>query len=151
MAESTSSRPRASPAAAAVLPDAAVPVFSLPGLTHQTVAGRSAGSGGERLEVWKQTLAPGAATPPHFHECEEVVCVLEGSGEVLVGDDQSAEGGKRIGFAAECTLVVPPRQVHQIINTGSVPMRLMASLSESPGRVFLPSGERLALPWEQPA
>lgn len=116
-------------------------VFTLPGLTHQTIAGRSDGT--VALEVWKQTLAPGAATPIHFHECEEVIHILQGKGDLLLGDTT-------VPFAAERTLVIPARAVHQIMNTGASDMRLIAVLAESPARVFLPSGDRLALPWENP-
>lgn len=116
-----------------------IPTFSLPGIEHQTIAQRSYGT--QSVEAWKQSLAPGAATPPHFHECEEVIYVMEGDGEIAIE-------GKTMPFQANCTLIVPPRLVHQITNTGSEAMRLAAWLSESPARVFLPSGERLVLPWE---
>ena len=71
----------------------------------------------------------------------EVICILEGSGKI------SIEGSREL-FAANCTLILPPRQVHQITNTGGENMSLIAWLSESPARVFLPSGEQMALPWD---
>lgn len=43
----------------------------LPGLTHRTVAGPLQGL--STLEVWVQTVAPGAATPVHRHDCEEAI------------------------------------------------------------------------------
>jgi mannose-6-phosphate isomerase-like protein (cupin superfamily) len=122
-----------------ILSHSAIPIYSLPGLQHQTIARKSNGT--QASEAWKQTLAPGAATPPHFHECEEVICILQGKGEVAIED-------KREPFAADCTLILSPRVVHQITNTGSENMKLVAWLSESPGRVFLPSGDQLALPWD---
>ena len=122
-----------------ILSHSAIPVYSLPGLQHQTIAGKSEGT--HAMEAWKQALAPGAATPPHFHECEEVIYILQGMGEIAIE-------GKTVPFAADCTLIFPPRLVHQITNTGAENVRLVAWLSESPARVFLPSGERLALPWD---
>ncbi len=116
-----------------------IKTFSLPGIKHQTIAGHADGF---TTEVWKQVLVPGAATPPHFHECEEVICILQGTGEVV------ADGGKQ-SFTAESTLIFPPRLVHRLINTGATDLRLIAYLSESPARVFLPNGERLPLPWEK--
>jgi mannose-6-phosphate isomerase-like protein (cupin superfamily) len=77
----------------------------------------------------------------HYYECEEVICILQGMGEIAIEDRKEA-------FAADCTLILPPRVVHQITNTGEENMRLVAWLSETPGRVFLPSGEQLALPWD---
>ena len=122
-----------------ILSHSAIPVYSLPGLQHQTIASKSDGT--HAMEAWKQALAPGAATPPHFHECEEVIYILQGMGEIAIE-------GETVPFAADCTLILPPLQVHQITNTGPEEMRLAACLSESPARVFLPSGELLALPWK---
>jgi len=42
-------------------------------------------------------------------------------------------------------------QVHQIINTGSEPMHLVAALGMVPVIVETAHGERVALPWDQPA
>jgi mannose-6-phosphate isomerase-like protein (cupin superfamily) len=122
-----------------ILSHSAISVYSLPGLQHQTIASKSDGT--HAMEAWKQTLAPGAATPPHFHECEEVIYVLQGMGEIAVQ-------GKTVPFAADCTLIFPSRLVHEITNTGPEEIRLVAWLSESPARVFLQSGEVLALPWD---
>jgi mannose-6-phosphate isomerase-like protein (cupin superfamily) len=122
-----------------ILSHSAHPIYSLPGLQHQTIARKSDGT--QASEAWKQALAPGAATPPHYHECEEVICILEGMGEIAIEE-------RREPFAADCTLILAPRVVHQITNTGGESMKLVAWLSESPARVFLPSGEQLALPWD---
>ena len=56
----------------------------LPGISHATWAG--AQDGLSQLSIWRQTLAPGAATPPHSHDCDEVVLCLSGFGEVHVPD-----------------------------------------------------------------
>ena len=45
----------------------------LPGIEHLTLAGGEQGLSG--LSVWRQSMAPGSATPPHQHDCEEVVLV----------------------------------------------------------------------------
>ena len=123
-----------------IMSHAAIPVYSLPGLEHQTIACKSDGT--QASEAWKQTLAPGAATPPHFHECEEIVCILQGAGEIAIEE-------RRERFAADCTLILAPRVVHQITNTGTENVKLVAWLAESPGRAFLPSGEQLVLPWDR--
>ena len=51
-------------------------ILELPGLRHQTIAGHKQGV--TTMEVWSQTMAPGAATPVHRHACEEVILVLSG-------------------------------------------------------------------------
>jgi len=110
----------------------------LPGLEHITLAGNADGL--SRLSVWQQSIAPGAATPPHRHECEEVVVVKSGSGELHVE-------GKVIPFGADSTITVPSNVLHQIFNTGETPLEITAALSASPVEVFLPDGARLDLPW----
>jgi mannose-6-phosphate isomerase-like protein (cupin superfamily) len=112
--------------------------FSLPGLKHKTLA--SAAEQLQRLEVWMQTLEPGAATPVHYHECEEVVVVLSGTGRLSVA-------GETTEFGPGTTLVVAPKAVHQLINSGTEEMSLIAGLSETPARVFAPDGSLIALPW----
>lgn len=117
------------------------PLFSLPGIEHRTLAGADDGLG--RLELWQQSLAPGAVTPTHYHDSEEAIVVLTGRGTLVVD-------GQRIPFAAGQTLVVPPRVVHQIINDGPEAMALLAVFSESPARVFAPDGTLIPVPWYAP-
>ena len=111
---------------------------TLPGIEHLTLAGSAQGLAS--LSMWRQSMAPGCATPPHCHDCEEVVLVLEGSGEVQVGD-------RRFSFGPDSTLVLPPNLPHQIFNTGAVPLKTVAAFSATPVGTFLPDGERLELPW----
>ena len=112
---------------------------SLPGIEHLTVAGKAQALA--RLSVWRQSMQPGCATPPHQHDCEEVVLVLEGSGEVRW------HGGTSV-FGPDSTLVIPPRLAHEIVNTGSVPLVTVAAFSATPVGTFLPDGQPIALPWE---
>jgi mannose-6-phosphate isomerase-like protein (cupin superfamily) len=64
--------------------------LELPGLRHQTIGGHKQGV--KTMEVWLQTMAPGAATPVHCHACEEVILILSGSGTCTVGDEALAFG-----------------------------------------------------------
>jgi mannose-6-phosphate isomerase-like protein (cupin superfamily) len=111
----------------------------LPGIEHLTLAGSAQSLA--RLSVWRQTMQPGSATPPHQHDCEEVVLVLEGSGEVRWH-------GGAIPFGPDSTLVIPPRVAHEIVNTGSAPLVTVAAFSATPVGTFLPDGKALELPWE---
>jgi mannose-6-phosphate isomerase-like protein (cupin superfamily) len=111
---------------------------ALPGIEHLTLAGRAQGL--SHLSVWRQSMAPGCATPPHQHDCEEVILVLEGSGEVHID-------GRIVAFGPDSTLVLPPRIAHQIFNTGDAPLRTVAAFSATPVGTFLPGGEALELPW----
>lgn len=115
--------------------------LELPGIRHQTIGGHAQGV--RSMEVWLQTIAPGAATPVHRHAAEEVILVLSGSGTCTVE-------GKTTGFGPNSTLVLEPDVVHQIVNTSDEPMRLVAALGAAPVRVKTAEGDPLPVPWEAP-
>lgn len=121
-----------------ILPRTDETMTDLPGISHQTLAGAAAGLA--HLSVWRQTMAPGAATPPHRHDCEEVVIIESGSGELHMG-------GAIHPFAAGDRLVLEPNVDHMIVNSGSVALTTTAVFSTSPVAVFLPDGSPLPLPW----
>jgi len=116
--------------------------FEMPGITHRTVAGPRQGV--ESMEVWVQTIAPGAATPVHRHACEEVVVVLTGSGECT-------EDGVTRQFGPDTTLVIAPDVVHRIVNTSAEDLRLVSALGMAPVRVKTADGKPLPVPWEAPS
>jgi quercetin dioxygenase-like cupin family protein len=111
---------------------------AIPGIAHATWAG--ADDGLTQVSIWRQTLAPGAATPPHRHDCDEVVMCQSGSGELHVD-------GAVQRFGADSTIVLPRGKTHQIFNTGALPMELLAAFGATPVGTFLPDGEAIALPW----
>ncbi len=81
----------------AVINNATLRKFSLPGLEHQTLAAR--GMGVNVMEVWMQTIAPGAATPVHRHACEGVIVILRGSGLVTIeGKETNSMRTRRSSF-----------------------------------------------------
>lgn len=121
-----------------VLDNTRQPEAALPGIRHVTLAG--AADGLQRLSVWRQTIGAGEATPPHRHDCEEVVVVESGHGELHIA-------GAVHRFGPDTTLVIPPAADHQIFNTGEAPIRLTAVFSVSPVEVVFPDGSPLALPW----
>ncbi|WP_157269511.1 cupin domain-containing protein [Azohydromonas aeria] len=110
----------------------------LPGIAHATWAGRDDGL--EQLSVWRQSLAPGAATPPHGHDCDEVVFCLAGHGEAHV------DGGV-FSFGPDSTVLLPRGSVHQILNTGDAALELLAVFAATPVQTRLPDGQAIALPW----
>lgn len=116
----------------------AIEKHHLPGLEHQTLAGSRDGLKG--LEVWRQTIAPGADTPVHRHDCEEVIVVLGGEGSCTIeGEDQT--------IRADETLIIPPGVVHQIRNTGSDDLYILATLTMAPVAVETADGDAMPLPW----
>ncbi len=111
----------------------------LPGLAHRTLAGAEHGL--ERLAVWSQRIDPRGATPPHSHDCEEVILIQHGEGTFVFADQERS-------FSAGDTIIVPPAAVHQILNTGDEDLVLVAVLSTSSVAVQLPDGTPIDLPWD---
>lgn len=69
------------------------------------------------LEAHETVLGPGTEThPPHTHEHEEIIIVVEGTAEVTVDDrSESAEAGSVIYYASN--------RPHSLRNAGSGPCR----------------------------
>jgi mannose-6-phosphate isomerase-like protein (cupin superfamily) len=111
---------------------------AIPGIAHATWAG--AAEGLRQLSVWRQTLAPGAATPPHRHDCDEVVLCQGGSGEVHID-------GQAHRFGVDSVVVLPKDQPHQLFNVGPVPLEIIGIFAASPVGTYLPGGAALELPW----
>ncbi|KAL0459578.1 UNVERIFIED_CONTAM: Auxin-binding protein T85 [Sesamum latifolium] len=89
--------------------------YGIPGLSHTTVAG-SLMHGLKEVEVWLQTIAPGAATPIHRHSCEEIFVVLKGSGTLYLASnsDQNHPGTPQAyPFFSNTTFHIPVNDVHQ--------------------------------------
>jgi mannose-6-phosphate isomerase-like protein (cupin superfamily) len=115
-----------------------LPVHRLPGIAHRTLAGARDGLDG--LEVWMQTLDPGAETPAHRHDCDEVVVVTGGAGLCTIGAEE-------IAFAAASTLVIPAGAVHQVRNPGTEPLHLIAAFAATPVAARTAAGRPIPLPW----
>lgn len=122
-----------------VINNSTIQQFSLPGLIHQTLASHKDGL--KNTEVWMQTVEPGGETPVHYHDCEEVIVIIRGSGRLSIDE-------KAIEFGPNSTLIIPSDIVHQLVNIGSDEIFLISSFSSTPAKVFTPDGEELALPWQ---
>ena len=123
-----------------IIDNSTIQQFTLPGLLHQTLAGQNDGLKG--MEVWMQTFEPGGETPVHYHDCEEVIVILRGSGLASIK-------GKNTEFGPNNTLIIAPEVVHQIVNTGNEEMLLIAAFSSTPAKVFTPDDEEMSLPWQE--
>ncbi|HYE40223.1 MAG TPA: cupin domain-containing protein [Ramlibacter sp.] len=110
----------------------------IPGVSHATWAGSRDGL--QSLSLWRQSLAPGGATPPHSHSCEEIVMCLSGRGEVLIA-------GEIHPFGPQQTVLLPANVPHQLFNVGSEPLETTAVFAATPVDVALPDGSALELPW----
>lgn len=124
-----------------VLSHADAEAYRLPGLEHRTLA--SLVNGTYTMEIWRQTLAPGAVTPMHRHACEEAIVILAGRGECRMH-------GRIETFSADATLVIESDAVHQLANTGTEPLELIAVLGMTPVTVLDAAGHLMQLPWDTP-
>jgi mannose-6-phosphate isomerase-like protein (cupin superfamily) len=62
--------------------------------------------------------ANGGQVPWHNQDQEEIYFIVEGEGEMCLGDEKSTlRGGQAV--------YIPPRMFHQLTNTGSTPMRMI--------------------------
>lgn len=111
---------------------------ALEGIRHATWA--SAAEGLRQLSVWRQSMAPGAGTPPHRHDCDEVVLCVGGRGEALID-------GVAHPFGTGSTLVLPRGLDHQLVNTGNEPLETIGILAATPVVTRLPDGRPIELPW----
>jgi mannose-6-phosphate isomerase-like protein (cupin superfamily) len=62
--------------------------------------------------------AHGGQVPWHSHEQEEVYVILEGTGEMCVGEERRT-------LTAGQAVFVPPGIFHQLTNSGDTPLRLL--------------------------
>jgi mannose-6-phosphate isomerase-like protein (cupin superfamily) len=111
---------------------------SIPGIEHRTIASRAQGL--QHLSLWRQSLIAGGATPPHRHDCEEVVVILAGRGRLQVE-------GVAHTFGPDMTLVIPAGMDHQIFSDGPEPLECIAAFAATPVAVVLPDGTPIDLPW----
>ena len=110
----------------------------IPGIDHATWAGHDDGT--SQLSVWRQSLAPAAATPPHRHDCDEVVLCHAGQGEVH-------SEGEVLRFGPDNTVVLPGGKLHQIFNVGETPLQITGIFAESPVRTYQADDAPMTLPW----
>jgi mannose-6-phosphate isomerase-like protein (cupin superfamily) len=115
-----------------------IPMIELPGLQHQTLASHAAGI--DSFEIWHQSLGPGAATPLHRHDCEEVIIFTGGEGVMR-------HAGTQTPCVAGTVLLCQPNELHEIVNTGSEALTLYGILAISPVPVLAEDGTAIALPW----
>jgi quercetin dioxygenase-like cupin family protein len=71
---------------------------------------------GTQSDIHENVISPGVTVPWHYHETEEAIIVLEGSGECRT--EASTES-----YSAGDVVILPARVKHSLRNPGSVPIR----------------------------
>ena len=88
-------------------------------------------------------IPPGRA-PEHFHKYDEVIYILDGHGELVIGDETAPlEPGSCVHL--------PRTLVHCLANTGDGEMRVLGVFrpAGSPAEAYYPDGTLAAVPNEQ--
>jgi quercetin dioxygenase-like cupin family protein len=123
-----------------VVRDADIPEFELMGNHMRGLATPSRGAA--EVAVWRGVTEPGATTPPHKHDHEEVLVVLSGSGSASMD-------GEQMDVSPGDVLIVPPNKLHQLFGPADgEPLDAIAVMPIGT-RTFLPDGEELQAPWAE--
>ena len=94
------------------------PFTTLDGSTIREIAGPSR-TPARNQSLAEATVPVGGRTIAHYHRTtEELYFFTAGSGRMTLGDDE------REVTAGDC-VVIPPGQVHQLVNTGDEPLVLL--------------------------
>jgi len=98
--------------------DEAAPFVTLDGSTIRELAG-AVSLPAANQSLAEATVPPGGATTEHFHRVtEELYFITAGTGRMRLADEE------RDVHPGDC-IVIAPGAPHQIVNTGSEPLRLL--------------------------
>lgn len=120
-----------------------VPVCSvvegpLRGLRHRTVIDHATGA--SQLALWQEEHDSGFEVPLHWHDCEEIITVLDGEIEGRIGHRTW-----RIGPLE--SILIPPHAPHGFRVTSAGPVRLLALFSSSDPKIYRMDGKESCPPW----
>lgn len=87
-----------------------------PGVFARQIVHR--GRGSAAITMGEVVLQPGATLPRHLHKVEEVIFIVEGNGQVALGDET-------LEVSPNTTIYAPAGVRHQFTNTGAIPLRLV--------------------------
>ncbi len=117
-----------------------VPEFELMGNHMRGLATPSRGAA--EVAVRRGVTEPGATTPPHTHDHEEVLVVHAGSGSASMD-------GEQVEVSPGDVPIVPPNKLHQLLGPAEgEPLDAIAVMPIGT-RTFLPDGEELQAPWAE--
>jgi len=77
-------------------------------------------------QVYYVTIIPGETRGNHYHKnTEELFCVIEGEGIIVVGEKKHIVSGKEPEI-----IKIPTNQMHSIENTGKTELKMLAWASQ---------------------
>jgi quercetin dioxygenase-like cupin family protein len=96
--------------------------------------------GANEVAVWRGRTDPGAGTPPHYHDHEEVIVILSGSGRVKIE-------GNEVAVSSRDVAIVPPLVRHELVADNQGEGLDAIAVLPAGTKTYLPNGEELELPW----
>jgi len=79
--------------------------------------------GASRLWAGVTIIEQGSSSNPHLHDdAEEIFYVVSGTGRVKVGEEEE-------DIAPGSCIFIPPKTLHQLLNTGNVELKVLAVTS----------------------
>ena len=111
----------------------------LAGLRHRTVIDHRSGS--EALALWQEEHEAGFHVPPHRHDCEEIIAVIEGEIEATLEQEVFPVGSGQ-------SFLIAAGRLHGFRVVGGRPVRLLALFSSADPKIFKADGTESTPPWE---
>jgi mannose-6-phosphate isomerase-like protein (cupin superfamily) len=113
------------------------PTFTQGGTTATGYA--SPNRGARDLSLWRVTLRPAEASPPHALSREEVFLALEGSGMATL------DGADEPFVAGDCLIV--PADVPFTLRAGDDGLAAVCAMAAGGQATLLPDGPTITPPW----
>lgn len=112
------------------------------GNSQNTLTGLATPSlGATQSEIWHSSIGVGSETPLHTHEAEEIVILLAGRMQAIVGDKLSR-------CDAPCTIILPANESHMLKNIGDVPTNHYLVMPIK-SKILDTQGKEMLLPWRK--
>lgn len=112
-------------------------VHELPGNRLCGLATR--GRGSSETALWNHALEPGAESPPHWHDHDQVIYVLAGSGQIVIGEEE-------VTLTSGDVAVAPARIPHQVRAAADEGLDTLVAMPATL-RTFRPDGSEIQQPW----
>jgi quercetin dioxygenase-like cupin family protein len=97
--------------------------------------------GAVQSEIWHSSIAVGSETPLHTHEAEEIVILLAGRMQAVVGKELSS-------CDAPCTIILPANESHILKNIGDIPTNHYLVMPIK-SKIFDAHSNEMVLPWRR--
>jgi mannose-6-phosphate isomerase-like protein (cupin superfamily) len=122
-----------------LIPGKAAPPFAVGGTTITGYAAPSRGA--TEVSLWRIELSPGASSPLHQMDVEEVFLGVSGSAVAVIDGTESTVG------AGDC-LILPARTPFTL-TAGAEAFQAVACMTAGGQATMLPGGETFLPPWAE--